>query len=95
MDAMEEQQAQKKKEAGVRRELQERTIGYIVGAFGLVAGLAWNDAIKALIEYAVPLQQSTLMLKFLYAIAVTIIVVLITAYLTRFIRQGNGKDRSA
>lgn len=79
---------------GIQRELQERTIGYVVGAFGIVAGLAWNDAIKAFIEYAVPLQQNTLILKFIYAIAVTVVVVLVTAYLTRVMHKNNGKDRS-
>ncbi len=88
--AEEKQAEQEEKSAGLQRELQERTIGYIVGAFGLVAGLAWNDAIKALIEYAVPLQQNTLRLKFLYAAAITVIVVLITAYLTRLMRR-NGQ----
>lgn len=88
--AEEKTSSEEHKEAGIQRELQERTIGYIVGAFGLVAGLAWNDAIKALIEYAVPLQQNTLRLKFIYALAITIIVVLITAYLTRIIRGKNG-----
>ena len=34
----------------IRDLVRERTMGYIVGALGLVAGLAWNDAIKSLIE---------------------------------------------
>ena len=28
-------------------EIRERVLGYMVGAFGLVAGLAWNEAIQA------------------------------------------------
>lgn len=80
-------EAKRHKEENIRHELQERTVGYIVGAFGIVAGLAWNEAVKALIEYAVPLEQNTLLLKFFYAIAVTVIVVLITAYLTRVTRN--------
>lgn len=85
---------QNKEKDGIQRELQERTIGYIVGAFGIVAGLAWNDAIKAFIEYMVPLQQNTLILKFIYAAAVTVVVVLITAYLTRIIQRKNSSTSS-
>ncbi|HLD34421.1 MAG TPA: DUF5654 family protein, partial [Patescibacteria group bacterium] len=33
----------------VKQEIRNKVAGYIVAAFGLVAGLAWNDAIKALI----------------------------------------------
>ena len=30
--------------------MREKALTYIGGAFGLVAGLAWNDAIKELIQ---------------------------------------------
>ena len=32
----------------IREEVRKKTIGYIVAALGLVAGLAWNDAIKTI-----------------------------------------------
>ena len=34
----------------LRKEIKEKTIGYILAAFGLVAGLAWNEAIKSFID---------------------------------------------
>ena len=58
----------------------KQTLGYIIAAFGLVAGLAWNDAIKALIEYLFPLSQNTLFAKFGYAVLVTVLAVLATTY---------------
>lgn len=58
----------------------ERTSGYISAAFGLVAGLAWNDAVSALIEYIFPLSQNTLFAKFAYAILITILVIFATSY---------------
>ncbi|PIP45941.1 MAG: hypothetical protein COX15_01875 [Candidatus Colwellbacteria bacterium CG23_combo_of_CG06-09_8_20_14_all_42_19] len=58
--------------------------GYIVGALGLVAGLAWNDAIKALIEYLFPLAKNTLLAKFIYAILMTFIIGIVASYLIRF-----------
>lgn len=64
----------------LQNEFRERTYGYIAAALGLVAGLAWNEAIKALIEYIFPLSQNTLLAKFAYAILVTILVVFVTSY---------------
>jgi len=71
----------------VHKEVQERTIGYLTAALGLVAGLAWNDAVKALIEYIFPLAQGTIVAKFLYAAVATAIVAIITMYLARLIIQ--------
>lgn len=59
-------------------------VGYIVGAFGLVAGLAWNDAIKAFIEYYFPIQSGGALLpKLFYAVAITIVVVVLSTYLVK------------
>ena len=69
-----------------RDEIREQVIGYISAAFGLVAGLAWNDAIRALIEALVPFGTNTLIAKFLYAIAVTAVVVIIIRVLLRRFR---------
>lgn len=62
----------------IRKEAIEKTIGYILAAFGLVAGLAWNEAIKGLIEVFFPLNKNGLVIKFIYAILVTVIVVVVT-----------------
>lgn len=62
-------------------EIKNQTISYITGAFGLVAGLAWNDAIKALIDYFFPFSKSTLGVKFLYAVLITFVVVMATKYI--------------
>jgi|SRR3989344_7755986 len=68
----------------IKKELQHRMTGYIVGALGLVAGLAWNDAIKSLIEYLFPLAKNTLLAKFTYAVLMTFIIGVIASYLIRF-----------
>lgn len=65
----------------------ERTIGYIEGGLGMVAGLAWNEAVKTLIEYLVPTSSNTIFAKFGYALTVTFIVVLIITYLRRTLRK--------
>jgi len=73
----------------IRGEIRERTVGYITAALGLVAGLAWNDAIKALIEYLFPLDNGSLPAKFIYAALVTVAVVLLTVYITRLTRKND------
>ncbi len=61
--------------------MKNQTISYIAGALGLVAGLAWNDAVKALIESLFPLDKSSVWIKFIYAVLVTIVVVILTSYI--------------
>ena len=67
----------------LKKEIRQRTAGYILGAFGIVVGLAWNEAIKATIEYIFPLGQNTIVAKFLYAVALTIFLVVFSMYILR------------
>lgn len=69
----------------IRKEILQRTSGYILAAFGLVAALAWNDAIKSLIEYFFPLDKNTVLIKFIYAVLITFIVVIISVYLAKLL----------
>ena len=77
----------KKEKEKIKREAKNKVLGYITAAFGLVAGLAWNEAIKALIEELFPLGQNTLLAKFIYALAITIFVVVVSLYLVRMFRK--------
>ena len=54
---------------------------------GLVAALAWNDAIKALFEVIFPQPDQNIWAQFIYAVIITLIVVLITVYLARYLRK--------
>ncbi|MBI4225078.1 MAG: hypothetical protein HY617_01985 [Candidatus Sungbacteria bacterium] len=71
----------------LRQEVRERTLGYVIAAFGLVAGLAWNDAVKALIEYMFPLKENTISAKIIYAILITLVVVACTMYLNHLFQK--------
>ena len=73
--------------AQLRKEMQERTIGYLTAAFGLVAGLAWNDAIKSFIEHIFRLEKDTILAKFIYAFILTLVLVLVTSYLFRMFQK--------
>ena len=79
---MEEEKQTKKP---LHNEIRERTVGYIVAALGIVAGLAWNEAIRAFIDYAFPLSANSLLAKFGYAVIMTIVVVILSMYITRAI----------
>jgi uncharacterized membrane protein (DUF106 family) len=54
-------------------------------AFGIVAALAWNEAIRELLNiYIKPyLPGSGVISLFIYAIIVTVVAVLVTLYLTK------------
>jgi len=70
----------------IKTEIKQRIVGYIVAAFSLVAGLAWNEAVKSLIEYIFPLSSSTLLLKFVYAVFITIVLVFVSIYLVKLFK---------
>jgi len=73
----------KKEQVNLRKEIKERTVGYILAAFGFVVGLAWNEAIKSAIDQFFPNSGNGILIKFIYAFLMTIIIVLITIYLLR------------
>ncbi len=68
----------------LKDEVRDRTAAYIMGGLGVVVGLAWNEAIKGLIEHLLPFSGTgTLVAKFVYASVLTIIIVVATTYLFR------------
>ncbi len=69
------------------REFRERALGYVAAGFGLVAGLAWNEAIRGLIEFAFPLERDSLLAKFVYAVLMTGVVVLVTLAIARLFKK--------
>ena len=70
----------------VKREFKEKTITLILGGFGLVAALAWNEAIKTLFETIFP-KKNELIGKFIYAIIITVIVVIISLQLKKLSKE--------
>lgn len=79
------QESEKLHLAIVRQMLQLATAG-----FGLVAALAWNEAIKALIDdYVRPYvgNRSGLISLLVYASAITILAVTVTYQLARLTRK--------
>jgi hypothetical protein len=81
-----------KKKTKFERELRERTVGYILAAFGLVVGLAWNETIKSVIEYFFPMAKNTLLAKVVYALLLTVVLVIATLYLKKLLIKEEEKN---
>ena len=75
----------------VQKELRKRIFSYVAAGLGLVAGLAWNDAIKLLIEYLIPQKGNTLVAKFFYAFLITVFVVVALYYVERLFKGEKDK----
>jgi len=75
----------------VERDLRKITAGYIIAAFGFVAGLAWRDVSMALVEYLFPISKDTILAKLVYAILVSIALAFASIYVLRFIGKTKKK----
>lgn len=77
-----------KSESGeIQRAVRTKTADYILAAFGFVAGLAWNEAVKALIEQFFPLHNNTAWAKLAYALLITVIFVVISTSVMRTLKK--------
>lgn len=81
----------KQEATSINQEIKKKIAGYITAAFGLVAGFAWNDAIRSSINYFFPVEKNSLWAKFIYAISITLILVIISIYVVR-IFSGKKKE---
>lgn len=82
----------KKESEDIKNKVRAQSVGYILGALGLVAGLAWNEAIKELLNVIFPLDKDTILAQFIYAIVVTVFVVMATIVINRFLVKKEKKN---
>jgi hypothetical protein len=73
-------------EAKFKVQLLEAMSSLIVAAFGLVAALAWNEAIKAMINQIFKSEDDTIGLV-VYAVVVTVLAVVMTLLITRAVKK--------
>lgn len=74
----------------LRQELFKQMITLSTSGFGLVAALAWNEAIQAFVNVYVNKYLSVgsgIISKFIYAVLITALAVFITYQLTKLIRE--------
>jgi hypothetical protein len=76
----------------VSSEVMDKLVELITAAFGLVAALAWNTAIQALFAAIFP-EAGDLIAKFLYAVVVTVIIVIVTIRLGRLAERIKEQER--
>lgn len=59
---------------------------YVIGAFGFVAALAWNEAIKSLLNYFFK-AESNLVSLLIYAVVVTVVAIIATSRLNKITKR--------
>ena len=69
--------------AELKTQAREKTANLILAGFGFVAGLAWNEAIKSLIDTIFVLEKNSLLAKFIYAILVTILIIIVSYFFSK------------
>lgn len=75
----------------LQKAIREKIVTFVTAAFGLVAGLAWNEAIQGLINKFFQADKNSLAAQFIYALAVTIIATLVIVYLERVSKIKEGE----
>jgi len=73
-----------------QKELLKQMITLSTSGFGLVAALAWNEAIQALVKEYIDQYISVgsgIISRFIYAIIITALAVLVTYQLTKIVKE--------
>jgi hypothetical protein len=74
------------KKEKIKKDIKEHLAKYVGAGLGLVASLAWSDAIRSFIESYFSFGNDTVLAKFIYAIIMTLFVVLATVYLLHILK---------
>ncbi|MEK6894625.1 MAG: DUF5654 family protein [Nanoarchaeota archaeon] len=75
----------------MKSELIEKISLLSTGAFGLIAALAWNDAIQAIFKQIFG-ERSSVVAMILYAILVTIVAVIVTLWIGRISEKAKNAE---
>jgi len=73
-------------------EVVEKLSALITAAFGLVAALAWNDAIKSLFLEGAPLYFMAAYGPWLYALLVTVLAVIAAIWVGRMAEKAKKEE---
>lgn len=76
--------SEKQEQISLKLEFLEQAQILMTAGFGLVAALAWNTAIQDLFKMLFP-DQNSLIAKFIYAILVTVLIIVVTRRLGKAI----------
>jgi hypothetical protein len=73
------------------KEVAGKMMALLIGGFGFVAALAWNDAVQSLFATFFDPKDAGVFAKFLYAALVTLAITLITLKLSRYLTADDEK----
>lgn len=71
----------------MKNKIIKYTLTLFIASMGLISVLAWNEAVKLLFETIYPISKNGLLMRFIYAIIITIITIIFTAILSSLIYQ--------
>ncbi|WP_372366218.1 DUF5654 family protein [Candidatus Uabimicrobium sp. HlEnr_7] len=77
----------------MKEQIVEKMAILVTSAFGLVAALAWNDAIKKIFEQYYPNRGEGISAQIVYAVIVTVIAVFAAVLVGR--AAGKEKEKSS
>jgi len=80
---MSDKKSTQKEKKSLKVEILEKLSTLVTAGFGLVAALAWNDAIKAVFAHFFPKPADNIAALVGYALVITILVVIVTIQLGR------------
>ncbi len=81
------QQGEEKKDKSLTLEIIDKMNALAAAGFGVVAALAWNDAIKNIFTIYFPKPEDSIWAQLVYAVILTIVIVLITVGLARWSKR--------
>ena len=76
----------------MKAEIWDKIAALLTAAFGLVAALAWNGAIRAIFQEIFGTADNIWAL-LVYAVVVTIIAVLVTIWIARTAKRAKGESQ--
>ena len=78
----------------MRTEILDKIAALMTAAFGLVAALAWNGAIRAIFEHFFGTADN-IPAMLVYAVVVTIIAVLAIIWIARAVKKAKGEKEES
>lgn len=80
----------------LHRELVRQMVTLSTSGFGLVAALAWNDAIQGLVKEYIDKYLSVgsgILSRFIYAVIITAVAVFVTYQLSRIVSSDEDEEK--
>lgn len=81
-------------QTSMREEIIEKLAQLTTAAFGLIAALAWNDAVKTLFQEGGPLASLASYGPWIYAVIVTVIAVFAAIWIGRAAQRVKDEDEN-